>query len=64
MSFQMTLIAFRFLLTEPTYKYTIPELVAELEARIANAVGSKAFETDILAAVVGFVHHLAELCAL
>jgi hypothetical protein len=38
--------------TEATYKYTVPELVAELQARISSSVESKAFEIDILAAVV------------
>lgn len=37
---------------EATYKYTMAELVAELKGRISNAVETKAFSTDILAAVV------------
>ena len=37
---------------EATYKYTVAELATELESRISNAVATKAFETDIVAAVV------------
>lgn len=38
--------------TEATYAYTVEELVAELQARISNALQSEAFAIDILAAVV------------
>jgi hypothetical protein len=44
-------------IAEPTYKYTVVELVSELRARIAGAVDSKAFATDILAAVVSVASH-------
>ena len=43
---------------EATYVYEVSELVAELQARISGAVDSKAFASDIVAAVVSCIFSL------
>lgn len=47
---------FNFILyAEATYKYSVAELVLELQTRISSAIETKSFETDILEAVVSIV---------